>query len=304
MKILKTLIAALIVMTGFVFTSCDDKNNEMNGTGTASFEATDAAVDAENISGVYLSVDELQVISNGEVKNSITFEEPEVFDIMAYQNGQTKLMGETELDAGAYDDVRLILTSTAQAWVEFTDNTTQEITVPSGSTSGYKIKGDFEVLANGVSEVVLDVDLRKALVQEGNGDYKLRPTARLISKAESGTIQGSVDMSNMQNADKVVVYAYLEGTYNESETSEPAEGSSRFEGSINSAVVSSTGAFTLAFMPVGDYEIIVASYSEDALTNEFQFESATAVEVEVNGNLTSIFSVEARSVTNLLINLF
>lgn len=304
MKTIKTLIAALVITTGFAFTSCDDNDSEMSGTGTASFEATDAAVDADNISGVYLSVDELQIIADGEVKNSIMFEEPETFDLMAYQNGQTKFLGQTELDAGAYDQVRLILTSGSEAWVEFTDNTTQQIDVPSGSSSGYKIFGDFEVMANGISEVVLDVDLRKALVQQGNGDFNLRPTARLISKAESGSIQGTVDMNDMQDADRVVVYAYLEGTYNESEMSEPAEGESRFEGSINSAVASSTGNFTLAFMPESDYELIVAKYQEDAITNDMQFESATTVEVEVNGEVMSVFSVEARAVTNLLIDLF
>ena len=52
MKNLKTLIAALVVTTGFVFTSCDDNDSEMDGTGSVRVEATDAAVDAENISGV------------------------------------------------------------------------------------------------------------------------------------------------------------------------------------------------------------------------------------------------------------
>ncbi|WP_286756360.1 DUF4382 domain-containing protein [Roseivirga sp. UBA838] len=304
MKTIKTLIAALIVTTGFVLTSCDDNDNEMSGTGSASFEATDAAVDAENISGVYLSVDELQVIANGKVKNTITFEEPETFDLMAYQNGQTKFLGQTDLDAGSYDEVRLILNSTSQAWVEFTDNTTKQISVPSGSTSGYKIFGDFEVLANGLSEIVLDVDLRKALVKEGNGDFKLRPTARLVSKANAGSIQGKVDMDDMQDADKVVVYAYLEGTYNEAEQNEPAEGRTRFEGSINSAVATATGNFTLAFMPEGKYELIVAKYKENQLNNEVEFESSTKVEVKINGSVMSAFNVKARSVTSLLIDIF
>ena len=304
MKTIKTLIAALIVTTGFVLTSCDDNDNEMSGTGSASFEATDAAVDAENISGVYLSVDELQVIANGKVKNTITFEEPETFDLMAYQNGQTKFLGQTDLDAGSYDEVRLILNSTSQAWDEFTDNTTKQISVPSGSTSGYKIFGDFEVLANGLSEIVLDVDLRKALVKEGNGDFKLRPTARLVSKANAGSIQGKVDMDDMQDADKVVVYAYLEGTYNEAEQNEPAEGRTRFEGSINSAVATATGNFTLAFMPEGKYELIVAKYKENQLNNEVEFESSTKVEVEINGSVMSAFNVKARSVTSLLIDIF
>ena len=94
MKNLKTLMAALVVTTGLIFTSCDDNDNEMDGQGSVRVEATDAAVDAQNISGVYLSVEEVQVIANGEVKNTITFDQPEEFNLMAYQNGQTKLLGE------------------------------------------------------------------------------------------------------------------------------------------------------------------------------------------------------------------
>jgi len=303
MKNLKTLIAALVVTTGFVFTSCSDDDGEMDGTGSVRVEATDAAVDAENISGVYLSVEEVQIIANGTVQNSITFEEPETFDLMAYQNGETKFLGEADVDAGAYDEIRLILSSSNQAWVEFTDNTTQEIMVPSGSTSGYKVMGDFEVLANGVSEVVLDVDLRKALVKRGNGEFNLRPTARLISKSQSGAIHGTIDMTDYQDADKVVVYAYLEGTFNQSEMSEPADGESRFEGSVNSAVATTTGNFTLAFMPEGDYELIVAEYKEETLSNETKFETATSVEVEIDGEVMSTFSVTASSTLSLLIDI-
>lgn len=304
MKNLKTLMAALVVTTGLIFTSCDDNDNEMDGQGSVRVEATDAAVDAQNISGVYLSVEEVQVIANGEVKNTITFDQPEEFNLMAYQNGQTKLLGEATVDAGTYDEIKFMLSSNTQAWVEFTDNTTEEIEMASGSNSEYSIMGDFEVLANGMSEVVADVDLRKALVKRSNGDFELRSTARLVSKAEAGSIQGNVDMSDYSDADKVVVYAYLKGTYDDSEAGEPADGSSRFEGSINSAVATSTGNFTLAFMPEGEYEIVVAEYDEETLSNETNFEAATKVQVEIGGELMSIFNVEARTTLNLLIDIF
>lgn len=305
MKNLKSLIATLLIIPTLIFTSCDDDNsNELDGTGTARLEVTDAAVDAENISGVFLSVDEAQLIANGQIKNSITFDSPKEFNLMDFQNGETYALGETELDAGAYEEIRLILTSSNQAYVKYKDGSTDEINVPSGSTSGYKIKGDFEIMADGMTELVLDVDLRKALVKRGNGEFNLRPTARLITKTTTGTIKGAVDEGNMQNADKVVVYAYLEGTFEDSEMAEPAEGSSRFENSINSAVADANGNFTLAFMPEGNYELIVATYKKNLIEGEFEFESATKVEVSINGTTTSVFEVKARAVTNLLINLF
>ena len=305
MKNLKLLIATLLIIPTLIFTSCDDDNsNELDGTGTARLEATDAAVDAENITGVFLSVEEAQFIANGQIQNSITFDSPKEFNLMDYQNGETYILGETELEAGAYDEIRLILTASNEAYVKYVNGSTDEVDVPSGSTSGYKIMGDFDVMANGMTELVLDVDLRKALVKRGNGEFNLRPTARLITKSTAGMIEGAVDEENMQNADKVVVYAYLEGTFQDSEMNEPTEGNARFENSINSAVADANGNFTLAFMPEADYELIVSTYDKNELEGTFEFETATKVEVSIGGTTTSVIEVQAKVVTNLLINLF
>lgn len=305
MKNLKLLIATLLIIPTLIFTSCDDDNsNELDGTGTARLEATDAAVDAENITGVFLSVEEAQFIANGQIQNSITFDSPKEFNLMDYQNGETYILGETELEAGAYDEIRLILTASNEAYVKYVNGSTDEVDVPSGSTSGYKIMGDFDIMANGMTELVLDVDLRKALVKRGNGEFNLRPTARLITKSTAGMIEGAVDEENMQNADKVVVYAYLEGTFQDSEMNEPTEGNARFENSINSAVADANGNFTLAFMPEGDYELIVSTYDKNELEGTFEFETATKVEVSIGGTTTSVIEVQAKVVTNLLINLF
>ncbi|MFT7056595.1 MAG: hypothetical protein ACJAXB_001174 [Candidatus Endobugula sp.] len=81
MKSLKALIATLLIIPALVFSSCNDENSsELDGTGTARLEATDAAVDADNITGVFLSVSEAQFIANGQVRNSITFDSPSEFN--------------------------------------------------------------------------------------------------------------------------------------------------------------------------------------------------------------------------------
>jgi len=305
MKNLKSLIAAFLIIPTLMLMSCDDESSsELDGTGTARIEATDAAVDAQNISGVFLSVDEAQVIANGQVQNSITFDSPREFNLMDFQNGETYLLGELDLEAGVYDEIRLMLTSTNEAFVQFTDGSTEAVNVPSGSSSGYKINGDFEILANGLTEIVLDVDLRKALVKRGNGEFNLRPTARLITKSSTGMIQGELDEDDMENADRVVVFAYLEGTFQDSEMEEPTEGNARFENSVNSAVADANGNFTLAFMPEGDYELVVATFNENQLQNRFEFETATSVNVMLNGSLSTTVDVQARIITDILINLF
>jgi hypothetical protein len=303
MKSLKALIATLLIIPALVFSSCNDENSsELDGTGTARLEATDAAVDADNITGVFLSVSEAQFIANGQVQNSITFDSPSEFNLLDFQNGATHLLGEAELQAGTYQEVRLILTSSNQATVKFSDGTKELINVPRGSTSGYKIKGDFDILVDGTTQLVADVDLRKALVKRGNGEFNLRSTARLITKSNTGRIQGNADEENTREANKLVIFAYAQGTFQESEMHQPAEGSTRFESAINSATVNAFG--NLAFMPEGDYELIVASYTKNQSQNKFEFESATNVEVTINGSLSSAFNVQARSTTSLFIGIF
>lgn len=96
MKNLKlfTNILILTVITGLISCSSDDNSStSASMKGQASIKATDATVDAENVSGVYLSVSEIQATANGQSKTVVAFDTPNQFNIMAYQNGQTYFMG-------------------------------------------------------------------------------------------------------------------------------------------------------------------------------------------------------------------
>lgn len=292
----KILSFALFLAIVYGTTSCQS-SEEVGTKGKVNVLVTDAAVDAENISGVYLSVSEVQVKADSEVKTVATFDEPKEFDLMAYQNGSTYALADGEMEVGAYDELRLILTE--DNYIKFQDGTTESLMVPSGTSSGYKIKGDFNVASENEVTIVADIDLRKALVVEGSGDYKLRPTARIVAAENTGTIKGSISASDDE---QLVVYAYAKGTYDASEAEEPMEGSTRFEGSVNSAVVTN-GGFTLAFMEKGEYELVVARYERDATSNRLTFTNTANAEILLNGKLTNVVKVEARSQVNLLLNL-
>jgi hypothetical protein len=285
-------VLSLITLSAFIY-SCD---SEVSGSGSAGVKVTDAAVDAENISGVYLSVSEVTSHGNGEMKTIVVFDEPRIFNLMDFQNGQTYDLGEGEIEAGIYSELRLV--TDGNSYVKFDDGSTEPLNIPSGTSSGYKIKGDYQVSANNRTNLVVDVDLRKAFVMTGEGSYKLRPTARLINEEGTATINGSIS-ANAE--DRVIVYAYAKGTYSGNESTEPAEGSSRFENSINSAVVSN-GSFTLAFMEPGEYDLIAVAYSENEAENNYEFKSSTKAELMLNGTALDILDLEANSNVSLLLN--
>lgn len=287
MKTSKMFSASLIGLSSLLaFTSCEG-DSDVKSTGSANVKVTDAAVDAENITGVFLSVKEIQAKGSSDLQVLATFDTAKVFNVMDYTEGATFDLGEGELYAGTYSELRLVLEE--GSYVEFEDGSEEPLEVPSGTSSGYKIKGDFQISANNETDLVIDIDLRKAFVKTGAGDYILRPTARLIESEHTATIFGTVSANN---EDRVVIYAYEKGTFEESEAAEPADGESRFENSINSAVVSD-GEFTLAFMEPGEYDLIAVAYTYNETEETYEFKSATVADVMVNGSILGILELEA-----------
>lgn len=294
-------IIAIILTAGLI--SCSDGNDDSVHKGKASVKATDAAVDAQNVNAVYLSVDEIQATANGQTKTVVAFSSPQKFDIMAYQNGATYFMGEGDLDAGSYSDLRFITSSAADSYVELKDGTTKQLEIENGSTTGYRIQGAFDIAASTTTDLVADIDLRKALVTTANGTFKLRSTARVVMENQTGKIKGTVSGSG-DASERIVVYAYEKGSFSASEENEPTEGRTRYEGSINSAIVAENGSYTLAFMEEGEYEIIVASYSNKDNDEDLEFEGRLSSSLTINGILFNTINVTSRSTVsaNITIN--
>lgn len=294
-------LLGILLLTGLF--ACSDGSAEVASKGKANVSMTDAAVDAENVSKVMLSVSEVRATAEGETRTVATFDPPKEFNLMAYQNGETYAFGEGDLEVGTYSDLRFIISGAADSYIEIKDGTREELEIPSGTTSGYKVNGTFEVAANSTTDVVADVDLRKALVVTGNGDFKLRPTARLVVADATGTIEGTVD-GQANASEQLIVYAYSKGEFSSSEEAEPAEGRTRYEGSINSAVVADNGSYTLAFMEEGDYEIVVASYSNTDDDEDLEFQGRVESELMIDGSLFNTISVTSNSTVtaNILLN--
>lgn len=299
MKRIQNLTLALIMGIAAGLSACDSSlDGEIGSAGKASIALTDAAVDAGSITGVYLTVGEIQARSTSETKTIVQFESPKTFNVMDYQNGATLELGEGELEAGAYNELQLVLEEgAAKNYVQFTDGTTSELHIDGGST--YRMNGTFDIAANSTSKLIADIDLRKALIAENEGDFRLRTTGRVVNRENTGAIKGSISGSDQ---DQVVIYAYARGTYDASEADEPEAGETRFEGSVNSAVVSN-GSFTLAFMEEGAYDLIAVTYERNEAENRMEFKNATKAEVMLGGQLTDLLEIKANTTANVLINL-
>lgn len=247
----------------------------MGVSGILELNLTDAPIVGDDVASVFLTFQRVEVrAGEGRWIKFDEFEEPVTIDLLAYQNGESYLLSEEELPAGDYNEIRLVLNMNQEdTYILYKDNTTQDLKVPSGSQSGFKIKGDFNVPAGGEVSLTLDWDLRRSIVEAGNsGQFILKPVARLVTNQESGSIQGFIDLP--EGAGRVVVYAYADGTYAENENLEQEP----FPNAISSAEVAlDNGQFTLAYLESGIYDLYFAHYDE-----------ATGDLIEILGTITDV----------------
>jgi len=159
------------------------------GTGTLKLYLCDAPLDTENVTGVYITINEIQYHRDGEWSTFEEFEGPQKYNLLEWTGGNSTLLGELTLPAGNYTQIRFMLDIPEKdpkpvnpgCYLEFADNSTEPLFVPSGGKSGYKATGRFEVSANETVEVTADFDVRKpGAVHLAGSRYILNPTIKLI----------------------------------------------------------------------------------------------------------------------------
>jgi hypothetical protein len=157
------------------------------GTGTLKLYLSDAPMDAENVTGVYITINEIQYHRDSQWIICEEFEGPKTYNLLELTGGNSVSLGEFTLPAGKYTQIHFMLditekgSSTANpgCYIEFADNSTEPLFVPSGGETGYKAIGQFEVPVNGSVDVTADFDVHKAVVVAGSS-YILKPTIKLI----------------------------------------------------------------------------------------------------------------------------
>jgi hypothetical protein len=156
-------------------------------TGTLKLYLSDAPLDAENVTGVYITINEIQYHLDDQWITCEEFAGKQTYDLLELTGGNVALLGEFTLPAGNYTQIRFMLDipengahpANPGCYIEFADDSTEPLFVPSGGQTGYKAIGHFEVTPNGTVVVTADFDVRKAVVVAGSS-YILKPTIKLI----------------------------------------------------------------------------------------------------------------------------
>lgn len=111
---------------------------------------------------------------------------PRKVDLLSLTNGVLMELGETTLASGPYSQIRLVLVSNKSVPMSNTVKPTgafeTEMDTPSAAQSGLKLINGFTVAPAAVTDIVLDFDACKSIVQRGNGSYGLKPVIAMIPR--------------------------------------------------------------------------------------------------------------------------
>ncbi len=301
--------SAILLLSISFFASCskDDGATYGDEKSKTNFHITDAPTDNTNVKGVIVTVADVKI--NGISIEGFT---KTTIDLMQYQNGMTKLLGNLELNTGIYSNITLVLDNQTDAngntpgsYVLMTGGTIKAI---QSSSNSININGAFEVLASSENDIVLDFDIRKSIVESGSNDFKfvssseLSNSIRVVNEASAGEIKGTA--SDTQNtSDRIIVYAYAKGTFN-SNTETNAQGSGvMFANAANSSSVNKfTGSYELNFLAKGDYELHFVSYTDANNDGKLEFNGILNADSVTGVDLNSI-SISSSLNVNIAVTL-
>jgi hypothetical protein len=205
---------------------------------------------------------------------------PKQVDLLGQANNQCFLatLGDPQqLQAGTYQQIRLILAdnslsltnnacgSSANCIVLSTDSSVHALQLSSESKTGLKIpsgqiaSGGFTIAPGKTEDLDIDFNTCASIVQEGNGQYRLKP---VLHAGEVSTTSSSINGKVMDQATgNPVSGAVLVAV----EQKDAATGVDRV---VMSQMAGSDGTFVFCPLPAGTYDVVVVGTRTDGALYE------------------------------------
>jgi hypothetical protein len=279
-------------------------------TGILELGLTDASADYQ---AVYITVAEVDVkIKGGEDAEGesgwVTVVKPEqTYNLLDLMNGVIAPMGAGELEVGQYGQLRLILSEDADELLNILgeahpyanylidgEGNSYELKVPSGFKTGIKIINGFSITTAQATELVLDFDAARSVVQAGKkGKFLLKPTIKVLE-----TVESSADGVIADNEGEP-----LEGVVVSAQFYDPDAVDPKDQVTVESTTMSTAeGSFTL-LLPPDSYNIVatldgylpacqegVADFSGE-YSSEISMTTASET-ITISGSVTGLDSTE------------
>ncbi|MFO7556325.1 MAG: DUF4382 domain-containing protein [Desulfobacterales bacterium] len=297
MKALNLRVWIILSLSLLILTACGGGGSDEIGTGTVSVGLTDSST--AKYLAIYVTIDEVQVNKNDSSPNGnsgwVTVATPKkTYNLLKLVNGLTEILGENELEAGTYRQIRLIIGKKAESennikgephpYANYVvlndiDGSYVDLKIPSGFQTGVKLVHNFEVEEGSFVELVLDFEACRSVVETGSEKYILKPTIKVIETANKHHVYGTVT----DNAEPAL----------------PVTGalvSAQISDGYSASVVRSTlksedeeGQYSLLLSPGQTYNMVV--YSDINVGGQMYSPACAEITVPLNGDLQQDFTL-------------
>lgn len=287
---LRFWLALALVSTLF---SCGEEDGLK---GTLKIAITDAPIDGDNIKSVNIVITNVEGYQNGNWKAFRYFEQPAGVNLLAYTGGKSVLLIDQYTNPGEFSALRLSLNIAhrnsslivnPQSNIVFKNGTSVPLYMAEGQAPEIVIEKYLGIASRGLTDITLDLDLRKSIQLNDAGEYVIKPVVRYIETNKSGNINATVVKSSLQ--DRIVAYVYTQSGFTNNEVTNLSNGLPFFN-AITSTAVKST-ALNFGFLESGNYDIIFARHDQAGKVieiigrkNEIKVTAGNLTEIEIDLN--------------------
>ncbi|MGB6012596.1 MAG: DUF4382 domain-containing protein, partial [Desulfobacterales bacterium] len=150
----------------------------------------------------------------------------ETYNLLDLVNGVREELGISDLPAAHYTQMRLIIGNKPDNGFNFIgekhpyanyiidgSDDYHELKIPSGLQTGIKIVNGFNIKADEITELLLDFDASRSIVQAGaSGQWLLKPTINVLETDNYSIIRGTVTLSDEKDPEGIMVSAQIYDT--------------------------------------------------------------------------------------------
>jgi hypothetical protein len=191
--------AAACAAAVFLLSACGSGETD---PGTVRFALTDAP--ACGFEQVNVSIERIRVNRNADAnENSLGWTDLKLsparrIDLLKLGNGVLEELGQLQLPAGRYAQLRLVLSANGSGTpansVVPADGEETALDISAVEKSGISVAYPFSVTENKVTDVLFDFDACRSVAPSGSDGYLLRPSVKAVPRS-GASISGYVDAS-------------------------------------------------------------------------------------------------------------
>jgi hypothetical protein len=277
------LVAALVLAACGGSSSSGGTSSQMATVNTHLSDPATCAAPTGPFSHVYVTITDVQANVNGTAGASDSGwvdltpnlkSAPKQIDLLGQANNQCFLatLGDSQqLQAGNYQQIRLILAAdgtsisgnlcgnAANCVTLASDSSVHPLALSSEAKTGIKISsgqiggGGFNIAAGQTKDLDIDFSTCESIVQEGNGQYRLKPVLHAGEVSTTSTsINGKVLDSVSGNAVNGTVLVAVE-----------QKDSTGVDRIFQSTLAGSDGGFVFCPLPAGTYDVVIVGTRAD-----------------------------------------